>query len=337
MENVEKFLNEAGLNLQLIDKNDKKFVKLNIDLNNFKKLKMANHLNDSNETINSQIKISANIGNRSVKNGVKFQSLNMIENSEEIDLPSESDLSNMITIVPTAKRPFNKSIPFSIFNNSARIQNSPKSMPISYKCSKCNKLFSNENLFRIHEHTDCLRNMNSLSQTTNISVDETKEDPVNLISEIEQMSEISLSPHLLVKANSTQKHVQICNECGMQFDTQSNLIKHIQKCHQIFKSIECTQCNVSFFDQQSKNRHDKESHTKPFRCYICSFEFTRASNLRAHLHKVHSNEIGKLVNITKTVDNKLKFEFNLGKCSTRFIQLLFGFFIHLNFHARCDK
>jgi hypothetical protein len=60
--------------------------------------------------------------------------------------------------------------------------------------------------------------------------------------------------------------------------------------------------------------------------------------LRAHLLKVHPNEIGKLVNISKTIDNKLKFEFDLGKRSTRFFKLLFDcLFLRFISHPRRHK
>lgn len=83
--------------------------------------------------------------------------------------------------------------------------------------------------------------------------------------------------------------------------------------HDTQKPFLCTQCQMSFDDFSAKKRHEnKHLEIKQFRCCICSFEFTRASNLRTHLLKIHPTEVGKTVIITKSNDNKLNFEFNLG-------------------------
>ena len=116
------------------------------------------------------------------------------------------------------------------------------------------------------------------------------------------------------KVKSKKQRSFICNECGKQFQTPNEISKHMLQEHESFKPFECSQCQMSFFDLSSKKRHEKEhSGFKPFRCLICSFEFTRASNLRAHLIKVHPSDIGRSVKITKSIDNKLKFEFDLGR------------------------
>lgn len=123
-----------------------------------------------------------------------------------------------------------------------------------------------------------------------------------------------------------KKKLFICNECGRQFYSQNDLNKHMLQLHEMEKPFECSQCHMSFLDVSSKRRHEKEHlGYKPFRCYICSFEFTRASNLRAHLLKVHPMDIGKSVIITKSIDNKLKFEFNLGIFHNNLIVKFFNF------------
>ena len=115
------------------------------------------------------------------------------------------------------------------------------------------------------------------------------------------------------KKNINKKRSFICNECGCQYFSQNELNKHMIHLHYSQKPFECSQCHISFNDISAKRRHEKEHlGFKQFRCYICSFEFTRASNLRAHLLKIHPDNIGKSVIITKSIDNKLKFEFNLG-------------------------
>lgn len=84
--------------------------------------------------------------------------------------------------------------------------------------------------------------------------------------------------------------------------------------HKAQKPYDCSHCELSFYELSAKKRHEKEhSDLKPFRCFICAFEFSRASNLRTHILKVHNHEIGKSVVISKSEVNNLKFEFNIGK------------------------
>ena len=163
-------------------------------------------------------------------------------------------------------------------DNQAVHSEQDKKMSVCYQCSKCSKLFTHKLHLKSHMQQHKLNNDQILATT----------------------------------ANSTFKI--ICNECGKQFNSQSDFNRHLQIAHNAVKPYKCSICSMSFYDISSKNRHEKEhSGLKPYRCYICGFEFTRASNLRAHLIKLHSSEIGKSVIISKTSDNKLKFEFDLGK------------------------
>ena len=157
-----------------------------------------------------------------------------------------------------------------------------KKISVCYQCSKCSKLFTHKLHLKSHM----------------------------------QQHKLNDQPQQPVASSSTTANSLkiICNECGKQFNSQSDFNRHLQIAHNAVKPYKCSICSMSFYDISSKNRHEKEhSGLKPYRCYICGFEFTRASNLRAHLIKLHSSEIGKSVIISKTSDNKLKFEFDLGK------------------------
>ena len=156
-----------------------------------------------------------------------------------------------------------------------------KTMSLCYQCTKCSKLFSH----KLHLKSHMAQHKNLLSVAASVSSSST----------------------------TTTASKIICNECGKQFNSQSDFNRHLQIAHNAVKPYKCSICSMAFYDISSKNRHEKEhSGLKPYRCYICGFEFTRASNLRAHLIKLHSSEIGKSVIISKTSDNKLKFEFDLG-------------------------
>ena len=281
--NVEQFLNDTGLNVQLIAKNDKKLVKLN--LNNklhTTQMKTIISLDNNNKIIN-----------RSLMNMNDFD-----------DLPSESDISNSALVIPiTNAINQSKLIPLNKITPSTTVL-------ISYKCVKCNKTFNDDSSLKLHQENNCSMN-DSENELEKSFFDEKKEEKLDALSDTSLDS--SAATVGKSKNKSAKKRIFICNECGMQYQSQSELSKHMLQTHENVKPYECSLCDMTFYELSSKNRHEKEhAGLKPFRCYICSFEFTRASNLRAHLLKVHPNEIGKLVNITKTVDNKLKFEFDLG-------------------------
>lgn len=153
-----------------------------------------------------------------------------------------------------------------------------KKISVCYQCSKCSKLFTHKLHLKSH------------------------------MQQHKSNDQLAASP----SSTTTNSLKIICNECGKQFNSQSDFNRHLQLAHNAVKPYKCSICSMSFYDISSKNRHEKEhSGLKPYRCYICGFEFTRASNLRAHLIKLHSSEIGKSVIISKTSDNKLKFEFDL--------------------------
>ena len=65
----------------------------------------------------------------------------------------------------------------------------------------------------------------------------------------------------------------ICSKCDERFELESELAQHAAQSHS--KRFDCAICGMFFYDLSSKNRHEKEhAGIKPFRCYICSYEFT---------------------------------------------------------------
>ena len=75
----------------------------------------------------------------------------------------------------------------------------------------------------------------------------------------------------------------------------------------------CSMCDREFVALSSKSRHEREhAGLKPFPCHICAFEFSRMSNLRTHLLRVHPNDAGVLYRIYKTEDNITRLDFDFG-------------------------
>ncbi|CAF1022357.1 unnamed protein product [Brachionus calyciflorus] len=276
LQNVEQYLSDTGINVQLIAKNDKKLVKLNLN-------KPSSNLKDSIDRIKSVINLDYNQNSRNLNKSLNLDDID--------DLPSESDVSSGVVIIPT-----NNSIQNSKLDSNILSQNP---LTVCFTCEKCNKVFDDESLFKIHQE--------------NVeSCDIESELDKFLLSEFNNQISHEKEEEKIQNSKLNRKKTFVCTECGIQFYTQNDLNKHMLQTHESSKPFQCSQCPMTFLELSTKNRHEKEHlGLKPFRCYICAFEFTRASNLRTHLLKVHPGDIGTLVNINKSVDNKLKFEFDL--------------------------
>lgn len=312
------------LNVQLVDKNDKKLVKINLNSFQNNNNNINNQLVNPIDNLKNQIKLMINNSGEefvssvgSLNQSSRKENTHSVESSfvlnDDDDLPSESDVSSGMTLV-TVKESLNAKhldVNQQSANNFQQTQTQLTPISLLFGCAKCSTSFLDEKQYKIHVEA-CLatnenENIYSQRDIENLLINES-----NLMLPQVDTDENENSNQSNGKMGS-KRRILICNECGFQFNFQSDLNKHMLQAHDRFRSFKCCHCNMEFNDISSKTRHEKEHFgLKPFRCYICSFEFTRASNLRTHLFKMHSSDIGKLVNITKSVDNKLKFEFDLG-------------------------
>ena len=122
----------------------------------------------------------------------------------------------------------------------------------------------------------------------------------------------------------------ICTECGHEFHLLAEFNKHMLNVHGNSVSsttswaceedakpkYKCSICGREFVALSSKSRHEREhAGLKPFPCHICSYEFSRMSNLRTHLLRVHPKDIDVLYQF-KSIDPEIgsvNIEFNFGK------------------------
>ncbi len=307
----------TGINVQVIAQHDKKLIKLNA----------------SNRTQHTTHNL-----NRPIYKPIVQTSMSALNDID--DLPSESDVSTGMILVPLSNHnSSNSSLLTPSSASSIKTLKTTTNISICYKCMRCNRIFNDESLFKMHQSSGCDTISNSsISHQVQMSVvspqtlnrravnDIANEELEKLLFSYEHSSfetttselnsinqnqprtqQVQLDRRTTVKVPNRPPRVYICNECGIQFHLQSDLNRHMLQAHESSKA---------FDELAATNRHEKEhASVKLLRCYICSFEFTRASNLRTHICKVHPNEIGKLVHITKSEDNKLKFEFDLGMIS----------------------
>ncbi|XP_048485637.1 zinc finger protein 569 isoform X2 [Plutella xylostella] len=83
-----------------------------------------------------------------------------------------------------------------------------------------------------------------------------------------------------------------CKYCGRMFTRNSFMHDHIRRTHLREKKVECTICNMRFFDNVMLKMHMvKHVGDRNFHCDICGKKFLWKKNLRGHMasHDKHNN------------------------------------------------
>ncbi|XP_050359398.1 PR domain zinc finger protein 5-like isoform X1 [Nymphalis io] len=96
--------------------------------------------------------------------------------------------------------------------------------------------------------------------------------------------------HLIEAHDSGHK----CSYCGKLFTRNSFMRDHIRRTHLKEKNVECSICNMKFFNNILLRRHMvKHSGEKNFHCDICGERFYWRKSLRTHMsrHTKHINSI----------------------------------------------
>lgn len=95
---------------------------------------------------------------------------------------------------------------------------------------------------------------------------------------------------------SDTDEVFYCKHCPKAFSARYHLVVHTKNVHL------CQYCLKYFGTILARNKHVREEH-KSFRCSLCtSFQSRYATNLRAHLRKVHSVALPAHVSILQPQD-----------------------------------
>ncbi|KAI5640758.1 hypothetical protein NE865_06865 [Phthorimaea operculella] len=96
--------------------------------------------------------------------------------------------------------------------------------------------------------------------------------------------------HLIEAHDSGHK----CSYCGKLFTRNSFMRDHIRRTHLKEKNVECSICNMKFFNNILLRRHMvKHSGEKNFHCDLCGERFFWRKSLRTHMarHNKHINPI----------------------------------------------
>ncbi|XP_030053454.1 zinc finger protein 2-like [Microcaecilia unicolor] len=166
-----------------------------------------------------------------------------------------------------------------------------------FKCSVCDKSFSQNNNFTIRErlHAEgkpykCPECVKSCRQKYTLTIHErtkTGEKPFKC-SECDKSFTQKNDLRIHERIHTGEKPFK-CSECNKCFHSKSNLRKH-ERIHTGEKRFKCSECHKSFNRKNDLSIHER-IHTgeKPFECSECDKRFHRKYNLKIH-ERVHTGD-----------------------------------------------
>ncbi|KAF7220753.1 transcript variant X1 [Nothobranchius furzeri] len=184
-------------------------------------------------------------------------------------------------------------------DNDWRTTNSDTNMVTkSLKCSKCDKLFVNNQSFLKHltSHSK-LRSSNGVIRNKNCSRRKTNVDSPGKIFVAQKSFSCENCGKRFTQNANLKRHMRVhtgekpfsCDICGQRFTQKTNLVTH-KRIHTGQKPFSCVLCGHRFSHEANLVTH-KRIHTgqKPFTCVVCGQRFTQKTTLDKHI-RIHTGE-----------------------------------------------
>ncbi len=142
-------------------------------------------------------------------------------------------------------------------------------MPDLFRCSKCDKTFSQKVLLKVH-----LMEAHEFNPTRDKNTREAKE-VFDIISAHRVHAKVGTYP---------------CNLCHKTFCYQRTLTEHTKQVHDKRNHIKCSMCEYSSYQPNMVSKHFSRVHDKsnPIQCELCDAVFYHQHAMRNHLRQRHS-------------------------------------------------
>nr|XP_034838128.1 zinc finger protein 816-like [Maniola hyperantus] len=144
----------------------------------------------------------------------------------------------------------------------------------SFGCSNCSKVF--ETRERLRSHMSAVHKYMNMPNKCGICNERFKSGPMK-------------DKHM-VAVHGMSPVIRKCSACDKTFTSQNLLRLHTKKFHLMERRFQCTECEMTFFENTRLKYHMlKHTGKKDFQCEICLKWYTSKKVLKEHL-RIHMND-----------------------------------------------
>lgn len=186
-----------------------------------------------------------------------------------------------------------------------------------FACDFCNQLFNKKR--EINEHIQnkhiyhpkiiceiCGKDFCSIGSVNNHMKRKHSDGKVTtLFEECPECGKKMQKSNLKTHINDVHKRTEpyICSQCGKNFTTRKNFMRHVRTVHVVGRKYKCTieGCDKALLTQESLREH-MATHTgiPLYQCKYCEWSFKSAGNYYAHMRRKHPAEHAQMKLETKS-------------------------------------
>ncbi|XP_045469998.1 zinc finger protein 37 homolog isoform X2 [Harmonia axyridis] len=166
-----------------------------------------------------------------------------------------------------------------------------------FKCDKCSEEFKNYPRLRMHvEKVHLIVESNEMNDTDKLpdieksqAKNEYEDDSSRTLLGTCINSEFEATNDNTKDASDGNKQSLSCEQCNDLFNSEEDLIVHLESSHQNGKRFKCPECNRAFSYAKTFEMHLQRHKKGIFSCEVCLKKFNHASSLIYHRNAEHNN------------------------------------------------